>query len=150
MYTGSRLRLIFGKVNKAIEQLDRMSISKTGLNVTDFLILEALLHKGAMPINRIADKVLLTSGSMTTAANRLEEKALVQRVRDPGDGRSYYLHLTRTGKQVIKTAYTAHAEMLGRLIEVFNQEELDDLTMLLKKLGEQAEKIAIEHRESTI
>ena len=95
METGAYIRLIFGKASKAIEQVDRKSIASTGLNVSDFSILEALLHKGPMPINTVGEKVLLTSGSMTTAANRLEEKGLVERVRDPLDGRCFYLHLLK-------------------------------------------------------
>ena len=149
MYTGSRIRLIFGRANKAIEQLDKRSIAQTGLNTTDFMILEALLHKGAMPISKIADKVLLTSGSMSTAANRLEKRELVQRVRDPADGRSYYLHLTKAGKQIITAAYSSHCKMLERMIEGFNQNELSELASLLKKIGLQAEQITDEPNTTT-
>lgn len=141
MYTGPRIRLIFGSANKAIERLDRISIAQTGLNTTDFMILEALLHKGATPISRIAEKVLLTSGSMTTAANRLEKRGLVQRVRDPNDGRSWYLHLTRAGREVINSAYNSHSKVLERLIADFDQHELSQLAVLLKKLGLQAARI---------
>jgi len=41
--------------------------------------LEALLHKGPLPVNEIGKKVLLTSGSITVAVDRLETKGLVER-----------------------------------------------------------------------
>ena len=69
MESGSHIRLIFGKANRAVEEVDRRSICHTGLSITDFMILEALLHKGPLPINEIGKKILLTSGSMTAAAN---------------------------------------------------------------------------------
>lgn len=74
MVTGTYLRLILGKATSAVEQFDRLSIDGTGLHITDFMILEALLNKGSMNISTVGEKVLLTSGSMTAAANRLKKK----------------------------------------------------------------------------
>ncbi|MGW8194247.1 MAG: MarR family winged helix-turn-helix transcriptional regulator [Desulforhopalus sp.] len=141
MKTGAYLRLILGKVNKTIERIDRNSITKTGLNVSDFSIMEALLHKGPMPINTVGEKVLLTSGSMTAAANRLESKGLVERVRDPLDGRSFYLHLTRRGLRLIRNAYQQHSENLEKTFECLNDNERGDLVRLLKKVGYHAMQI---------
>ena len=80
MQTGSHIRLVLWKAAKAVEKVDRESIDRTGLGLSDFTILEALLHKGPLTINQIGQKVLLTSGSMTAAVNRLERKGLVQRI----------------------------------------------------------------------
>lgn len=44
----------------------------TGLKLSEFTIIEVLLHRGSLPINAIGEKVLLTSGSMTAAINHLE------------------------------------------------------------------------------
>ncbi|MCB2218609.1 MarR family winged helix-turn-helix transcriptional regulator [Desulfofustis glycolicus] len=143
MQTGAHLRLLFGRANKAIEQVDRASISRTGLNVSDFAILEALLHKGPLPINTIGEKVLLTSGSMTTAANRLEKKGLVQRVRDPADGRSVQLHLTGAGQELIETAFLNHCANLELIFAVLAKNERAELARLLKKIGRQAQSMQL-------
>jgi MarR family 2-MHQ and catechol resistance regulon transcriptional repressor len=135
METGAYIRLIFGKANKAIEQVDRKSITRTGLNVSDFSILEALYHKGPMAINTVGEKVLLTSGSMTAAANRLESKGLMERVRDPLDGRSFYLHLTKPGLKLIRNAYRRHSENLEKIFECLDENEREELVRLLKKVG---------------
>ena len=68
METGAHIRLVLWKAAKAVEKVDRQSIARTGLKLTDFQIMEVLLHEGPLPINTIAGKVLLTSGSMTAAA----------------------------------------------------------------------------------
>ena len=143
MITGSRLRLVFGRANKAIEKVDKASISGTGLNITDFMIMEALLNIGPLPINTIALKVLLTSGSMTAAANRLEKKEFVQRIKDPADGRSSYLHLTKKGRRLIKAAYHKHTENLEQLAGGLQDEERKELFRLLKKIGKHAENLTL-------
>ena len=94
MASGTHIRLVLGRAAKAIEKVDRASIAESGLTISDFSILEALLHKGPLPINAIGEKVLLTSGSMTAAAKRLIGKGLVKRLQDPVDGRYFHLHLT--------------------------------------------------------
>ena len=43
--------------------------------------MEVLLHKGPLPIKMIGEKVLLTSGSMTAAINRLEKKGFLEQIQ---------------------------------------------------------------------
>ena len=149
METGAHIRLIIGRAYKALEQVDRASISLTGLNVSDFSILEALLHKGPMPINTIGEKVLLTSGSMTAAANRLEKKGLVERIQDPADGRCYYLHLTKSGLKLIRDAFQSHSENLEKIFAVLDDNERKELVRLLKKIGYQAQSVHLHTRDNT-
>jgi MarR family 2-MHQ and catechol resistance regulon transcriptional repressor len=58
-------------------------VSALGLGGSDFAVLEVLLHKGPEPVNIIGKKVLLTSGSITAAVDRLESRKLVRRTADP-------------------------------------------------------------------
>ena len=135
MESGAHIRLVLGRAAKAIEKIDRASIAGTGLNASDFSILEALLHKGPLPINTIGEKVLLTSGSMTAAVNRLRDKNLVERIKAPSDGRCFYIHLTPSGRNLINRAYEKHAQNLEKVASVLNPEERGELVRLLKKIG---------------
>jgi MarR family 2-MHQ and catechol resistance regulon transcriptional repressor len=132
------------KTAKAIEKVDRASIVGTGLQLSEFTIMEALLHKGPLPINTIGEKVLLTSGSMTAAINRLEKKGFVRRIQDRSDGRFFHVHLTEIGRMVIKKAYQKHATNLEQVAAVLNQDERQELLALLKKIGRRAEQIHID------
>jgi len=60
-----------------VRLLVEQSITSAGLCLTDFAALEALLHKGPLTITQIQEKVLLVSGSMTAAIDRLEKRGLV-------------------------------------------------------------------------
>jgi MarR family 2-MHQ and catechol resistance regulon transcriptional repressor len=144
MESGAYIRLILARAAKAVDAVDRDSIASTGLNVSDFSILEALLHKGPLPINAIGGKVLLTSGSMTAAVNRLSARGLVRRVQDTVDGRYYHLHLTDAGRQLISEAFDKHARYLEEVAAVLAAEERRELVRLLKKIGRRAQRMHID------
>lgn len=141
METGTHIRLVLGRAAKAIEKVDRESIADAGLNFSDFSIMEALLHKGPMPINTIGEKVLLTSGSMTAAANRLEEKGFITRIQDPSDGRCFYLHLTKRGRRLITNVFDKHSQNLEKIAAVLNPQERSELVRMLKKIGLHAQNL---------
>lgn len=143
METAAHIRLILWKAAKAVEKADRISIAGTGLKPSDFAIMEVLLHRGPLPINTIGEKVLLTSGSMTAAINRLEKRGFVTRIKDLTDGRCFHVHLTENGRQVIQQAYTKHASNLEKIAAVLTAEERMNLVRLLKKIGYQAEAVQI-------
>jgi MarR family 2-MHQ and catechol resistance regulon transcriptional repressor len=141
METGPHIRLLLWKANKAVEKVERDSIDGTGLLLSEFTVMEVLLHKGPLPINTIGEKVLLTSGSMTAAVNRLEDKGLATRVQDPSDHRCFYVHLTNVGAKVIREAFDKHARNLEEAAKVLTPAEREDLARLLKKYGRHAEKV---------
>lgn len=143
METGPHIRLVLWKAAKAVEKIDKASIAQTGLGLSDFAVMEALLHKGSLTINQIGKKVLLTSGSMTAAINRLEKSGLVKRVRYQSDGRYFYVHLTKNGHQVIREAYHNHQLNLEKVAEVLTDEEKMELIRLLKKMGVHADSLVI-------
>jgi MarR family 2-MHQ and catechol resistance regulon transcriptional repressor len=141
MESAAHIRLVFWKANKAIEKADLASIADTGLTISDFTIMEVLLHRGPLPINAIGEKVLLTSGSMTAAINRLDKKGFVTRIQDPADGRCFHVHLTKNGRHIIEQAYAKHESNLERIAAVLTDEERGNLVRLLKKIGYQAEAV---------
>ena len=143
MTSGPHIRLVLWKAAKAIEKVDRASIVGTGLQLSEFTIMEALLHKGPLPINTIGEKVLLTSGSMTAAINRLEKKGFVRRIQDRSDGRFFHVHLTEIGRMVIKKAYEKHATNLEQVAKGLTEKERREFVRLLKKIGRQAEQLQV-------
>src|ERR1700676_4945967 len=107
-----RLWLVLSRCHRALNQIAERSIEDAGLCLTDFAALEVLLHKGPLTITEIQGKVLLASGSMTAAVDRLERKGLIKRGPAPGDRRARVLHLTPEGRRVVETAFSRHAAEL--------------------------------------
>ena len=63
--------LVLFKAAHAVERNAKGSIAELGLGLSDFAVLELLLHKGPQPVNRIGRKVLLSSGSISAANDAL-------------------------------------------------------------------------------
>src|ERR1700686_3845138 len=84
--TGVHVWLVFMKAFQSLIPHAAESIAQTELGDSDFRVLEALLHKGPLPVNTIGPKVWLTPGSISVAVERLEKKALVKR-KNTGDRR---------------------------------------------------------------
>ncbi len=131
----SRLWIVLTRCHRALSQLVERSVAASGLCPSDFAALEALLHKGPLTITEIQGKVLLASGSMTAAVDRLERKGFVKRQSISTDRRARVIELTATGKRVIESAYKAHAQDLEDATSVLNDAERRELHALLKKLG---------------
>jgi MarR family 2-MHQ and catechol resistance regulon transcriptional repressor len=130
-----RLWMVLARCYRAVSQVAERSIAETGLCESDFAALEALLHKGPLTITQIQAKVLLASGSMTAAVDRLERKGLVVRRFTPADRRARVVELTPEGKRLVQTAFRSHAAELEAAMSVLNETEKRRLYGLLKKLG---------------
>lgn len=142
--SGSHLFLLLWKASRAVMAYDQASISQSGFaSLSDFGVLEVLLHKGALPVNVIGEKVLLTSGSITTAVQRLEKKGLVLRERSQEDGRVVLVHLTEAGRELIETAFEAHSANLDQLFDNFDDSDRETFAALMRKLGQRAETLKI-------
>ena len=123
------------------------SVSELEMCGSDFAVLEALLHKGPLPVNEIGKKVLLTSGSITVAVDRLETKGLVERRAHRTDRRTKIVRLTTAGRKVITSTYADHAADMERLASAsLTVAERKTLISLLKKIGYEAAS-ALEHVE---
>jgi MarR family transcriptional regulator, 2-MHQ and catechol-resistance regulon repressor len=137
--SGVHLWLILMKAHRALSQVDAQSIAASKLGLSDFAVLEILLHKGPLPVNIIGRQVMLTSGSITTAVDRLEEKRLVRRQACPNDRRVTFVTLTTTGRTLIRRIFKVHADRLETLFEPLSEADRSTLAALLKKLGKHAE-----------
>src|ERR1043165_9071474 len=103
-----RVWLIMMKAMRALRRYAAAGIEETGLGLSDFGVLEVLLHKGPLPVNTIGPIVDLTPGSISTAVDRLFEKGLVSRVESSEDRRVRIVALTPRGKDVIVPAFRKH------------------------------------------
>ena len=136
--SGVHLWLILMKAYRALAQVDARSIASSGLGLSDFAVLEILLHKGPLPVNTIGRNVMLTSGSITTAIDRLEKKRFVRRQACPKDRRVTYVALTATGRALIRRIFDTHARQLETVFEPLTIAERSALATLLKKSANMA------------
>jgi MarR family 2-MHQ and catechol resistance regulon transcriptional repressor len=116
-----------------------LSVSKLDISVSDFAVLAALRARGPLRPDAIGKKVLLTSGSVTAALDRLEQEALIERRVDPVDRRASLVYLTDRGADLIRRAHDKHTSSMEEVFSVLNADERQDLRRLMKKVGKFAE-----------
>ena len=130
--------LVMMKAMRALTRYAAAGIEETGLGLSDFGVLEALLHKGPLPVNTIGPIVDLTPGSISIAVDRLFAKGLVTRVESTEDRRIRIVALTPRGKALIDSAFRKHSGQMKRVFSELSTEELRGLEVALKKIGKRA------------
>src|SRR5213593_120451 len=136
--TGVHVWLVLMKAFQALFPHAEESIKRTGLGDSDSRVLEALLHKGPLPVNTIGPKVWLTPGSISVAVDRLEKTGLVKR-KNTDDRRVRLVELTAKGRALITKTFREHAAVMEEAAGVLSKEERRTLLRLLKKLGKGGE-----------
>jgi MarR family 2-MHQ and catechol resistance regulon transcriptional repressor len=137
--SGVHVFLVLWKAARALQAYAEKSITDLEIGGSDFAVLEAVLHKGPLPVNEIGRKVLLTSGSITVAVDRLEQKGYVRRRAHGTDRRARVVHLTTEGRKLITRAYARHAADMEQLASSsLTATERATLIRLLKKIGYKA------------
>ena len=144
---GVHLWVLLWKATKAVEAHARRSVNGTQLGLSDFGVLEALLHKGPLPISALGKKVLLSSGSMTAAVDRLENSGYVIRAATSSDRRACIVHLTEEGLKLIRRVFAEHERDMERVFSLLDTSERKALASLLRKLGHEAEGTAAEEKK---
>jgi MarR family 2-MHQ and catechol resistance regulon transcriptional repressor len=130
--------LVLGKAFRAAAKYLYAGLEETGIDDTDFRILEALLNKGPLPVNTIGPKVYLTPGSISVAIDRLLDRGLVSRVESPRDRRVRIVSLTTKGKTLIAPVFHKHAAEIANVFADASPKELRTLETILKKIGKRA------------
>lgn len=137
--SGVHLWVVLWKAYDSLRAHAHRNIAELRLGLSDFAVLEMLLHKGPLPVNEIGAKVRLTSGSITTAVDRLEQRGLVERRAHQEDRRTRVVHLTAEGKDLIVRAFREHARAMERATAGLEAAEKKQAIALLRKLGRAAE-----------
>lgn len=105
-----------------------------GLNISEFGVLEMLYHKGDQPVQKVAEKILVTSGTITYVINKLEKKELVVRRKCTKDKRVYYVSLTEKGRSFIAHIFPKHKSFLDNLFKDLSDDSKKQLIENLIKL----------------
>jgi MarR family 2-MHQ and catechol resistance regulon transcriptional repressor len=110
-------------------------LAGSGLTLSQFGVLEALLNLGSMCQRDLAVKILKSSGNMTLVIDNLEKKGFVYRERSTADRRFMNIHLTESGRAFIESMYPNHLARIVREMGVLTREELAELGRLCRKVG---------------
>lgn len=130
-----KLFVVLTKASNAVMKRIHEHADLHDLTLTEFMIIEALYHKGPMLLGEVQKLILLSSGGVTYTVDRLVEKGLLERRECETDRRARYAALTSKGESLISRIFPAHAERIEEVMSVLPAREQDEAIALLRKLG---------------
>jgi MarR family 2-MHQ and catechol resistance regulon transcriptional repressor len=133
--SGIHLWLVLWKAFRSLEAHAHRHIAELELCLSDFGVLETLLHKGPLTVKELGAKVMLTSGSMTAALDRLGRRGLVERKEDDVDRRVRVVRLTAAGTDLIREAFEEHKQAMEHAIADVEEADREALILSLRRLG---------------
>jgi MarR family transcriptional regulator, 2-MHQ and catechol-resistance regulon repressor len=94
-----KLVLVLGRATRSLTEFLEAGLAREGIQMTDFVILEALLHKGPLAIAAIEQKVRLATAPLEAAIERLRRRGVVSAQRDRGKFHGDRWELTDDGRK---------------------------------------------------
>ncbi len=126
-----RVKRLFHHLSQEMEK----TFAKHGLNLASFDVLATLRRSGPpyrLSPGELVERTMVTSGTMTHRIDQLVKMGTVERVKNPDDGRGFFIGLTERGRALIDVAVTDHVETQRRLTEGLNERDFRKLDGLLK------------------
>lgn len=117
----------------ADEQIAAMEVTSA-----QFIILATLSMGLAKSASDLCKGISYDAGAMTRMIDRLEEKGLLKRSRDPGDRRLVNLELTEKGNAALPRMRDSSMRVLNRFLEGFTKAEARQLESFLTRMLENA------------
>jgi len=133
-----KLWIALARAFDAVDRHSRASIARFGLGTTEFGVLEALYHKGELPVCEVQRRILVESSSTTYVVDKLCDRGLVERRASEADRRVTLLELTPAGRRLIARIFSPHAKAMRRAVGVLSSRERAQALRLLRALGKGA------------
>lgn len=122
-------------MNSMNANLARHVAEEGDITMSQFGVLEALLHLGPLSQGEIGQKLLLSGSNVTTVLDNLEKRGFVKRTRRAGDRRVVDVELTDSGRKLIARLFPAHARRITNLLSALTSKQQDQLGDLCRTLG---------------
>ena len=127
------------KLYKTLDDSLSRNLKELGVSTTDYLIMSILNGTGPIPMQKLREYVLISSGSITYATNRIIGKGYVMKVQDHDDKRMYHVQLTSKGEIFYAQINEQHLPYISQLLSSFSNEELKKITKEITNLSNSVE-----------
>lgn len=114
------------------------------LRISDWRVLAILGRFRDSTATELCERGAMDKVTVSRATRRMLDRSLISRTQDPRDRRSATLSLTEAGQQVHDQVAPQALAYESRLLACLDAEEIRQLDSLLTRLGQAAERIAIE------
>jgi|GEM_PF-1752115 len=136
-----KLWIVLRRAYHAITERLENGVTARGMPVSEFIVLEVLLHNGSLTVPEISRKTRLAAASAETTITRLEKQELISQQQTPGDGHpgKTKFDLTEQGRSTIEWLYGEHVQDIESILHVLPDERRFELYQSLREVGHHAE-----------
>ncbi|MFW5730752.1 MAG: MarR family winged helix-turn-helix transcriptional regulator [Desulfonatronovibrionaceae bacterium] len=104
------------------------------LTLSQMHTVEILSAQGALAMKELAEKMGITTGTLTVLVDRLEEAGMVERKPHETDRRSIRVQLTEKGRAHARDHHKLHNHLTRELTSDMSPEEMEALAGCLRKM----------------
>ena len=104
------------------------------LSIAELHTIEAIGPSEARAMSETANRLGITTGTLTVAIDRLVRKGYVERNRDTKDRRVVRIHLTRRGKLAYRMHSKFHTLLVKRIMEPLDSEKQEILAEMVMNI----------------
>lgn len=124
----------FVRAYQAFSDYDEDHIRQLGLTAPQFDVIATLGNTCGMTMGQLAERTLVTKGTLTGIIDRLEKKGLVRREVPPENRRCFMIVLTPAGEAAFAEAFPAHIAYLKQRFDRLSEAELEQARLILQQL----------------
>jgi DNA-binding MarR family transcriptional regulator len=113
-------------------------VKDNGLSPAQMHTVEIIGHNQDMRMKELAERLGVTTGTLTVGVDKLEKIGLVERKPHESDRRSWLIVLTDDGKQMYEQHHKYHQEFTNEISRDLTLDQINNLTehldIILKRL----------------
>lgn len=112
---------------------------RIGISLTQLHILNLVEGHGEMAMSRLAEMLDVSLSNATGLIDRVEERGFVERFRVASDRRVVMVRLTPAGRQMLADVEILREEILGPVLDGFDDEQLAGIALAMAALRQAVE-----------
>jgi DNA-binding MarR family transcriptional regulator len=120
-----------------ISSWEQSVVKGSGISTNQMHALEIIGRNKAMRMKDMAEKMGITTGSLTVTIDRLEKQGMLKRVPHAHDRRSYMIELTPKGEKHFLQHSQYHLDFTHEIVTTLDEKELEILENVLDKISSQ-------------
>jgi DNA-binding MarR family transcriptional regulator len=106
-------------------------VKGSGISIPLMHTIEIIGIFGKMRMKELAEKIGVTTGTLTVTIDKLEKEGFVMRIPNPDDRRSLFIVLTETGMKMHKEHTREHEKLTKLCIKNFSKDQIEGFAELL-------------------
>lgn len=119
---------------RQVERVASRHVETLGLTLPQFDVITTLGDTQGMTVSEIAERTLITRGTLKPVLDRLEARGMVRRCKGERDARQVVVSLTEDGQALYEKTFPLHLAFLKQLIDNVPQDHQSQLISLLGEL----------------